>query len=86
MKVDELEEMLKEKVEKDEEWDTLEIGNVKLVPPKRFCPLINGECKLHECMLFLTTGHCAIAVIAMRLDALVEGVPVIQLFKEVNER
>ena len=80
--LDELEEMLKEKVEKDEEWDTLEIKNVKLVPLKRFCPLRNGECKLHECMWFLSDGTCAISRIAIRLDALVEGIPVIRLFKE----
>jgi len=48
---------------------------------RRFCPLSGGECR-SDCMWYLASGHCAVAVIAMRLDALIEGVPVIRLFEE----
>jgi len=54
---------------------------------KMFCPIIKGFCYNEMCRWFLATGQCAIAVIAMRLDVLIEGVPVVRLFKEeVDER
>jgi len=54
-------------------------------PVKRFCPLINGECRRHECMWYLSNGRCAIAVMAVRLDDLTAGVPVIRLFPECDK-
>ena len=54
-------------------------------PVKRFCPLINGECRRHECMWYLANGQCAISVMAVRLDGLTAGVPVIRLFPECDK-
>jgi len=51
------------------------------VEKKNFCPFA-GECR-EDCMLYFSpTGQCAFAVIAIRLDALVEGVPIARLFNE----
>ena len=51
------------------------------VEKKNFCPFA-GECR-EDCMLYSSpTGQCAFAVIAIRLDALVEGVPIVRLFNE----
>jgi len=47
----------------------------------RYCPLLRDHCKLSECMFFMASGACAIVEIAISLDVLREGVPVIQLFK-----
>lgn len=49
---------------------------------KWFCPLIKGRCKMHDCKWFLANEQCAVAVIAMRLDVLMEGVPVVRVFEE----
>jgi len=50
--------------------------------PRKFCPLLNGPCVMSDCAWFLSDRICAIARIAVRLDVLVEGVPVVRLFRD----
>ena len=53
--------------------------------PRKFCPLLNGPCIMSDCAWFLSDRVCAIARIAIRLDVLIEGVPVVRLFKDEED-
>ncbi|MBE8540396.1 hypothetical protein [Geoglobus acetivorans] len=48
----------------------------------RFCPVMKRKCLRELCMWFLSDRICAISRIAIRLDAFVEGVPVVQLWRD----
>lgn len=56
-----------------------------VVERRKVCPIMNAECVREECAWWIATGHCAIAVIAMRMDALITGVPVIRVFEDYEE-
>ncbi len=49
------------------------------------CPILKEACR-RSCRWHLATGQCAVSVIAIRLDALVEGVPVVRLFEKRRSR
>lgn len=52
-------------------------------PEKVICPLI-GECT-NRCRWHMSNGQCAVTVIAIRLGALVEGVPFVQIYRNGDE-
>ena len=54
----------------------------RVVP--KFCPVMKRKCMKGLCMWFLSDRICAVSRIAVRLDVLLEGVPVVRLFKEVE--
>jgi len=64
------------------ELEGMDVAEVVLHNPRKFCPLLNGPCIMSDCAWFLSDRVCAIARIAIRLDALIEGVPVVRLFKD----
>ena len=48
----------------------------------KFCPVMKRKCMKWLCMWFLSDRICAVSRIAIRLDAFIEGVPVVRLFGE----
>ncbi len=67
--------------------EVLEVPDLKMgdLEIPRFCPLMKRKCLKEVCMWFLSDRICAVSRIAIRLDAFVEGVPVVRLFGEVEE-
>jgi len=62
-----------------------DLEKFKEAASRKFCPFINGKCKQFGCMFFLSNYQCAITRIAINLDMLREGVPVVRVFRDEEE-